>query len=110
MSVEWPSDLASCGKPRQRPFGLDPLLEQFPPGQLVKWGNEVGSCRQLAYRLTDEFAGVSHEAVRQRVYRWRRNGLTVTEADAVAAALGRYPSDIWTEWWQVEIDECREEV
>ncbi len=38
------------------------------------------------------------------VQRWRRAGLDVFEADHAATALGRHPSAIWPEWYDVAPD------
>lgn len=47
-------------------------------------------------------------ARRTSVYRWRRNGLSVLQADRIAIALGLHPSTLWPEWYNIPVacDAC----
>lgn len=66
-----------AGKPR--PFDFDSLL-----------------CHA---RLNMMDASRSLDVVRVQLYRWRRYGLTVDQADDLAASLGYHPSEIWPDWY-----------
>jgi hypothetical protein len=45
--------------------------------------------------------GPSEGAGRQAVVRWRKRGLSVDEADELAVAMDRHPSEIWPDWYEV---------
>lgn len=38
---------------------------------------------------------------RNKIYRWKDRGLTITEADVLAILLHRHPSEVFTDWWEV---------
>ena len=33
------------------------------------------------------------------IFRWKKNGLTWTQADDAATRLGAHPAIIWSHWW-----------
>lgn len=71
-----------------RPFVLEPLerlvAREAPPGRPAQ------PTADIAERL-----GIT----RRQVARLRHLGLTVRQADELAVALGRHPSEIWADWF-----------
>jgi lambda repressor-like predicted transcriptional regulator len=41
---------------------------------------------------------------RAHVQRWRREGVPLYSADAIAVALGCHPVEVWPEWYAVSED------
>lgn len=85
----------------RRPLPLEPLL-RLVGGSPGRDAQEWKPAHHLADRLALKYPHLNETARRTRVYRWRRNGLTVREADELATLLGQHPSAIWPEWYEVE--------
>jgi hypothetical protein len=45
---------------------------------------------------------------RSNVYKWKRKGLSITQADRLSIALGLHPSALWPEWYKLPVacDAC----
>lgn len=41
-------------------------------------------------------------------YEWRRVGVLVDRADALAVALGHHPAELWLDWYADELEEASE--
>lgn len=55
--------------------------------QLVQADSTVG----LALRL---------RVHRRQLYRWRRYGVTIDQADTLAITAGYHPAEVWPQWWE----------
>lgn len=84
--------------PQPRPFTLTPLVP-LVGGHVGRGANQwdPGFAERLAV-VVGRVWGFPGDAARKRVGRWHTLGLTVTEADRLAVALGRHPAEIWPEW------------
>lgn len=82
----------------KRPFAITPLLDLMQPA--TDDGNTWDRLGLLALRLSSSLGSAT--AVRRQVYRWRKTGLTINEADQIAVAMSLHPSLIWPEWYEVE--------
>lgn len=55
----------------------------------------LATCRVTTIGDVAALVGVSTRTV----HRWQRNGLTDTQADRAAVALGLHPANVWPDWW-----------
>jgi hypothetical protein len=92
----WPRP--ACRSHRRRPASEIPRPERTPAEPrvfnfaMLEAAGGAESMNALARML---------DVDRQRIYRWRRDGLTATEADHMAVCLGLHPGDIWPQWWDL---------
>jgi lambda repressor-like predicted transcriptional regulator len=49
-----------------------------------------------------DMVAVTVGVARSTIYKWRRSGLTLFQADRVAIALGVHPSTLWPDWFTVD--------
>jgi hypothetical protein len=82
----------------EREFALAPALT---PDNRLRYHtpDSLGPLKKLAHRLA-ALTGEPVTTTEQRVYRWARFGLTATEADELACALGSHPVTIWPDWYE----------
>lgn len=94
LVVMWPAA-------EERVFDVAPLADtlgvDYDPAQ-----HDPGPLRLLAMRLGSAL-NVGEGPMRQRVYRAARIGLTATEADEWATALGQHPGVVWPQWWDAMV-------
>lgn len=85
----------------RRPFSFEPVAVLMERRGIV--------AEDLGRGAAAPGDGLSTSACRKRVDRWKVQGLTMVEADRVAAALDEHAWDVWGEaWWalpSVDFDE-----
>lgn len=85
-------------------FGIRPLANHLGV-QVTTEHQTPGPLRVLARRIAAA-SGIPESAARQRVYRYAQRGITATEADRLAIAVGVHPSAVWgDQWWEHAVRE-----
>lgn len=78
---------------------FDPLMQFVNTEDYIGEGTRstIGPNKILSDRLHVD---------RQTVYRWRKDGLSIYQADMVAVRLGLHPILIWPEWLDISSSEA----
>lgn len=77
-----------------RPLTLDPVIHRVA----MTWtcsAHANGMARKCVERGCDRAVAEAIGVTRRSVQRWKHDGLSVLDADRVAAALDTHPAELW---------------